>query len=55
MAKAVNRLPANILTRKLPPVRHADGGNLYLSPSKAGAKRWVFLYRGAKRRPIEGL
>ncbi|MGY2806375.1 tyrosine-type recombinase/integrase [Bradyrhizobium sp. USDA 4506] len=53
MAKAINRLPANVLTKKLPPGRHADGGNLYLSVSKAGAKRWVFLYRGANSRPIE--
>lgn len=25
--------------------RHADGGNLYLSISKNGGRRWVFLYR----------
>ncbi len=53
MAKAINRLPANVLTRKLPPGRHADGGNLYLSISQSNAKRWVFLYRGANSRPIE--
>jgi integrase len=26
--------------------RHADGGNLYLSISRNGGRRWVFLYRG---------
>ncbi|CAN7313864.1 integrase arm-type DNA-binding domain-containing protein [Bradyrhizobium sp. LjRoot220] len=53
MAKAFNRLPANVLSKKLHPGRHADGGNLYLSISKTGTKRWVFLYRGANSRPIE--
>jgi integrase len=53
MAKPINRLPSNVLTRNLPPGRHADGGNLYLSVSKAGARRWVFLYRGPYSRPIE--
>ena len=53
MAKPINRLQANVLTRSLRPGRHADGGNLYLSVSKAGAKRWVFLYRGPNSRPIE--
>jgi integrase len=53
VAKQLNRLSANVLTKKLPPGRHADGGNLYLSVSKAGAKRWVFLYRGENSRPIE--
>jgi hypothetical protein len=27
------------------PGRHADGGGLYLVVTKAGAKRWAFLYR----------
>lgn len=53
MAKQLNRLPANVLTKKLPPGRHADGGNLYLSISKTGTKRWVFLYRSANSRPVE--
>ncbi|MCP3469824.1 integrase arm-type DNA-binding domain-containing protein [Bradyrhizobium sp. CCGUVB1N3] len=53
MAKTLNRLPANILTKQLPPSRHADGGNLYLSVSTSGAKRWVFLYRGENSRPVE--
>jgi integrase len=53
MAKAINRLPSNVLTKKLQPGRHADGGNLYLSVSSPGAKRWVFLYRGPNSRPIE--
>ena len=33
--------------------RHADGGNLYLSISENGGKRWVFFYRfGSKRREM---
>ena len=31
---------------------HADGGNLYLSISENGGKRWVYLYRSrASARP----
>jgi len=53
MKRTLNRLPSSVQTKKLAPGRHADGGNLYLSVSKAGARRWVFLYRGEHSRPIE--
>ena len=35
--------------------RHADGGNLYLSISPNGGKRWVFLYRFKGARKEMGL
>ncbi|WP_024577969.1 MULTISPECIES: site-specific integrase [unclassified Afipia] len=53
MARTLNKLPSNVLTQKLPPGRHADGGNLYLTVSPAGARSWVFLYRGPRSRKIE--
>ena len=31
------------------PGRHSDGGGLYLVVDKAGAKRWVFLFRWKRR------
>ena len=35
------------------PGRHSDGGNLYLSISENGGKRWTFFYRfGGKRREM---
>lgn len=53
MGREINRLPSNVLTKKLAAGRHADGGNLYLSISPSGARRWVFLFRGPQSRPIE--
>lgn len=53
MARTLNKLPSNVLTKKLPPGRHADGGNLYLTISPAGARSWIFLYRGPSSRKIE--
>lgn len=53
MARSLNKLPSNVVTKKLPPGRHADGGNLYLTVSPAGARSWVFLYRGPRSRKIE--
>lgn len=53
MARSLNKLPSNVLTKKLPPGRHADGGNLYLTVSPAGARSWIFLYRGPRSRKIE--
>ena len=37
------------------PGRHADGNNLYLSISKNGGKRWVFLYEFSGRPREMGL
>lgn len=41
----INKLSAKGVAAKSEPGRHSDGGNLYLSISKAGAKSWVFFYR----------
>jgi hypothetical protein len=51
MATSLNRLSPRTVKGITSPGRHADGGNLYLLVSKAGAKSWVFMYRhnGAQR------
>lgn len=53
MVRSLNKLPSNVVSKKLPPGRHADRGNLYLTVSPAGARSWVFLYRGPRSRKIE--
>ncbi|PVB60140.1 hypothetical protein DCO57_18410 [Labrenzia sp. 011] len=45
MARTLNRLSAVAVNALAEPGRHADGGNLYLSVSKNGGRRWVFLFR----------
>ncbi len=60
MGRAINRLsPRRVANLKRPdhlePGRHADGGGLYASVSKAGAKRWIFLYRWQGARHEMGL
>lgn len=45
MAKSINRLSTRTVETLTEPGRHSDGSNLYLSISKSGAKRWVFLFR----------
>jgi integrase len=45
MAKIIGRLSARGVAAIRKPGRHADGGNLYLSVSKNGARSWVFLFR----------
>jgi len=45
MAKSIHRLSARTVETVVRPGRHADGGNLYLSISKSGSRRWVFLFR----------
>ena len=45
MARSLNRLSAVAVNGTTRPGRHADGGNLYLSVSTNGGRRWVFLYR----------
>ncbi|MDR6332579.1 integrase [Xanthobacter flavus] len=37
------------------PGRHADGGNLYLSISTNGGRRWIFLYRWSGKQLEMGL
>lgn len=45
MARRLNRLSAVAVNQLTDVGRHADGGNLYLSISPNGGRRWVFLYR----------
>jgi integrase len=55
MAKAINRLTAISVKAMTNPGRHADGGGLYLSVSKAGGKSWVYLYQRHGRTREAGL
>jgi integrase len=53
MAQTLYRLSAKTVGAIKTPGRHADGGNLYLSVSKTGAKSWIFFYvRGGKQREM---
>ena len=45
MARQINRLTARRVQTLSQPGRHADGGGLYLSITKPGSKKWIFLYR----------
>jgi len=45
MVRQINKLSARTIDTLVHPGRHSDGGGLYLSITKAGARRWVFLYR----------
>ena len=55
MARAINKLTARFVDSATKPGRHSDGGNLYLSISPNGGKRWVFFYRFAGRQREMGL
>jgi integrase len=53
MANGINRLKPLTIAQQRTPGRFADGGGLYLTVSKTGAKAWVFLYmRDGKRREL---
>jgi integrase len=52
MARTIARLNARKVATLAKPGRYADGGNLYLSVSSNGGRRWVFLYR-AHGKPTE--
>jgi integrase len=45
MARQINRLSARHVQTLTKPGRHGDGGGLYLVVTKAGGRKWVFLYR----------
>jgi integrase len=45
MARKINRLNARAAATITKHGRHADGGGLYLSISRNGGRRWVFLFR----------
>lgn len=55
MPRHLHRLSARAAATLTEPGRHADGGGLYLSVSKDGARRWVFLYSHAGKRRELGL
>jgi hypothetical protein len=43
--RALHRMSARAAITVTAPGRHADGGNLYLSITAQGGRRWTFLYR----------
>lgn len=45
MARAIHKLNVLQASKLTKPGRHGDGGGLYLSISKDGRRRWVFVYR----------
>jgi integrase len=55
MAQKIYRLSARRVESLSAEGRHADGGGLYLSISKNGGRRWVFLYRRQGRLREMGL
>ena len=55
MARSIHRLSARKVETAKAPGRYSDGGNLYLSISPNGGKRWVFLYRWQGRPREMGL
>ena len=56
MGKRVEKkLGARTVAALKQPGRHSDGGGLYLSISKHGRRRWMFLYTRAGKRSELGL
>lgn len=49
MSRTLNRLSARFVATVSLAGRYADGGNLYLSVSANGGRRWVFMFRHAGR------
>jgi integrase len=45
MPRQINKLSSRKVETAFEPGRYSDGGNLYLSISSNGGKRWVFFYR----------
>src|SRR5689334_2565587 len=53
MARSINKLSPRTVETLKAPGRYSDGGNLYLSISNNGGRRWVFMYRfGGKQREM---
>jgi integrase len=53
MARSINKLSSRTVETLKAPGRYSDGGNLYLSISDNGGRRWVFMYRfGGKQREM---
>jgi hypothetical protein len=55
MARPIHKLRARTLATLTTPGRHSDGGGLYLSVSRSGARSWVFLWKAAGQRHEMGL
>jgi integrase len=55
MGRETKRLTARTVATLTTPGRHADGGNLYLSVSPNGGRRWIFLYRWGGKQIEMGL
>lgn len=55
MVRNINKLSARAVESATEPGRYSDGGNLYLSISPNGGKRWVFFYRHKGRQREMGL
>jgi integrase len=55
MARSINKLSARAVETVKAPGRYSDGGNLYLSISANGGRRWVFMYRFAGKQREMGL
>ena len=55
MARNINKLSARTVETLKAPGRYSDGGNLYLSISDNGGRRWVFMYRFAGKQREMGL
>jgi hypothetical protein len=55
LAREVGLLNARKVETLAKPGRHADGGNLYLSISENGGRRWTFFYRFKGARKEMGL
>jgi integrase len=55
MGRETKRLTARTVATLTTPGRHADGGNLYLSISPNGGRRWIFLYRWSGKQIEMGL
>jgi integrase len=55
MARSINKLSARTVETVKVPGRYSDGGNLYLSISNNGGRRWVFMYRFAGKQREMGL
>jgi integrase len=55
MARSINKLSSRTVETVKAPGRYSDGGNLYLSISANGGRRWVFMYRFAGKQREMGL
>ena len=55
MVRKINKLSARTVETLKAPGRYSDGGNLYLSISDNGGRRWVFMYRFAGKQREMGL